>query len=1246
MLQCLITLGQTFSYNGITTTPNGNLHILFVFVGFDDQTSDDDIADWKHDDIPEWAKGDFNEVVDIDNSQIHTIKNLTSYYYTMSKGNFTITGEVYPELLIVTPSYSGPDLVYSTALLDAVDLMNLHTNLSFDYDYGNRLFDERTNNPLGLLDNSDPAIPDNKIDYVCFVYRIGEDCYGYGGLNTNAGVLDDDNTPVNNFQIETGISLTSMCDDSKSLRQVFSHEFAHNVYGAPHTWGVNGVVGNYYYSYNGWGFMAPFQIMQCANAWERWWLNWITPQEITTNGTYTLKDYLTEGDALRIKIPEIGPTETDQYIFLENHQLIDYYDRKPDYIEESDALTSGIYTFISARGHSRNSTISISKPYANMFKSLNAAGKNDFTIADYKTVYGVGESEEFPVFEKGLDNPISGQSNWEWIRSDFDATSKIEISDNANRQGDLGTLDTYNDIKFAAAEKIGGTTTDTYAFIGDSDVPFQVGDEISMSGIIPALNYPQFNGVGDSLYPYYLNGLKIKVDSYNSTSKEFSIEVKFDDWEVRANKRWCGNIILPENNDLVIKDNIILTLNKTGTPNRRISDPIHGFYTPTKLTIENGSSITLKSSANLIVDDYSELIIEDGAEIIIETNAKLEVKNNGKIILKAGAIIKASNSGAKILIEDGGILIMEDNDIQLNNTAATIQLNAGGTIQTANYVDFTFTGTGYLAYYEDGIFDLGTDSRFYLKGSGTADMKCWLQTDADLYISTRDMWLEDCRIVYNNNSLMRNAYANFYAENVLFNSGGSTAINGISAYDTESFYITQGTFDGFATPIKLENISVCPEDVNVEIRQTTIKNYTQNGIQAEDVHRMYLYANSIEGNANATTGLWLENVIECRVEAGNIKNHTYQPGVILYNTRYFILDGATIKNNYRGIESYRSNIYLRNKATIKLNTTEGIFALSAISDSDDPDILCKIVVGDIGCGWIIQNTTGILGEDILLDIDAVIHATIEGDVEQPNRFDGNTQAIKVCYDYFDDTYISNTLFAKGNYWTGGGAPSTGDVSTGFNSNCSGISTEASLFETSQPINCESGGNVTDIEDEEELALRMANYSCNYYINDQGGGRITIGEKYQEAYQLFLESDFNYAYQKFNWIKNRVEAEYPQGLPDGICKDLYGKAYWYKDQMAIIAEVYCQYPFYERMVEDNTIIPRFSVFPNPAQNIVVIACTEIGKTNYSIFSASGNQMQSGSFEGSTQLQLENYASGIYFINLQTETAVETLKLMVE
>ena len=57
---------------------------------------------------------------------------------------------------------------------------------------------------------------------------------------------------------------------------------------------------------------------------------------------------------------------------------------------------------------------------------------------------------------------------------------------------------------------------------------------------------------------------------------------------------------------------------------------------------------------------------------------------------------------------------------------------------------------------------------------------------------------------------------------------------------------------------------------------------------------------------------------------------------MLNNTRYFILDGATIRNNNKGIESYSSSIYLRNLATIKNNTNKGIHAFSSVDGIANP----------------------------------------------------------------------------------------------------------------------------------------------------------------------------------------------------------------------------------------------------------------------------------------------------------------------
>lgn len=142
-----------YSYYGSSVTPKGDLHTLIVFIGLDDTTTTDDYPNWDHDDLPEWAKEDYNDVFDIDDSQIHTKRNLTSYFYTMSQGTFTLTGEVYPELVIVTPTYEGDgSLNIPTAIQDAIDKINLQTHPTFDYNWSR--FDNRKNTPAYDFDNS------------------------------------------------------------------------------------------------------------------------------------------------------------------------------------------------------------------------------------------------------------------------------------------------------------------------------------------------------------------------------------------------------------------------------------------------------------------------------------------------------------------------------------------------------------------------------------------------------------------------------------------------------------------------------------------------------------------------------------------------------------------------------------------------------------------------------------------------------------------------------------------------------------------------------------------------------------------------------------------------------------------------------------------------------------------------------------------------------------------------------------
>jgi hypothetical protein len=915
--------------------------------------------------------------------------------------------------------------------------------------------------------------------------------------------------------------------------------------------------------------------------------------------------------------------------------------------------------------HDRNIVISSANPYANMFKSLNAEGKADFVYTGVNVeVPSMGGTQ--PLFLKGDENPISGQSDFERIREEYDdADEIINVATGPNRPAESITIDSYNDISWVAAKFEDFALQYTYSFTGDAGVAFQVGDEISLSGIIPALNYPQYHGTVDGttdyLDPYYLNGLKVKILSFNSTTKEYSVEVKFDDWEVRANKRWCGNIIMPADNDLVIKDGVTVTLNKTGTPNRRTPDAVHGFFQPTVLTIEDGASIKLNSSSCLLVDDYSTLIIKSGAEVIIEEGAQLHVKGNGKIILEDGGIIKITYPSGKILIEDDGTLQMNGNNIQLNNLTATIQLNSGGIIQTADYVDFTFTGTGYLDYYEGGEFDMGEYAKFVIDGAAETELKIKLNPFADLYIPSHDVQITDCKLLYDNSSKFRVAFNEVTLRHVDFvasNNSFTPPSNAMWAYDTKDFLAEYCEVDGFISGMKFENIESCPGSINVNLNYCVFTNQKDISIEAYDVQRMKLYYTYLTGNVNAIAGLFLQNVNECTVQGGTIKYYDktgdYHAGIWLNNVTALFLDAAIVQNcDGDGIEAWGSNIFLRNKATLKLNGT-GIRADSRMYGESTPALLHKIVVGDKGCGWIVNNAIAITATDMMLEIDQVVHANASAnpfDIHH-NRFDGNTFLFDVCYNYYASADISNPIPANGNWWGSSGIPSTSIYDIGWDAYCNNVtlyyeddrpSTQPSNCNCMLPDFCKTNPTESDI------SLRLSQTSCNSSINKQGGGRITIAEQYRLAMIDFTSGAYNTAWQKFNWLNNRVSAEYPQGFSDGICKALWRSSYWYADPNTILAEVNCLWPFYEK--EDpveNTYTTQFVMYPNPGKNIVIFSALQETESKYSIFTLSGELVTSGSMQGGITIDVSNYPKGLYFVLFKDENneVIEMQKLVLQ
>lgn len=66
-------------------------------------------------------------------------------------------------------------------------------------------------------------------------------------------------------------------------------------------------------------------------------------------------------------------------------------------------------------------------------------------------------------------------------------------------------------------------------------------------------------------------------------------------------------------------------------------------------------------------------------------------------------------------------------------------------------------------------------------------------------------------------------------------------------------------------------------------------------------------------------------------------------------------------------------------------------------------------------------------------------------------------------------------------------------------------------------------------------------------------------------------------------------------------------------------------------EINTLAAR--IFPNPVQDILQVQLATDVKATFLLFNSQGQVLQSGTFQGQTQVEMENYPSGLYWLEVQ-------------
>lgn len=636
-----------FSANGDVHTPKGRLHILWIFVRFEDK----DIFG----DVPEWADttaegvlplmgagGDINPLLDANPetlSQPNHIRNISDYYYQNSKGKFILTGDIFPCQVPVKyiPESSGNFFTRQNQMNEAAIKWITQHYPHFDW----AKYDRRKNYPRYTSDNS-TSMPDSVLDYVIFLYRDG----GATGMGGSGNFK----IPGTAYSVASGHTGIKSYWDAEHNWEYFKHEFAHNLFSCPHYMGANGATGDKYYLSQGWGLMsntcAPYMT---ANAWEKWWLGWMDVQEVKINGTYQLKD-LTEGnDAIRIHIPG-----TQDYLWIENHQKINHWDNKlffngksvhaPIQVEYPE-IAKGLYMYVSAEPAADRNKPNLSPfnpKHVNLFKLYNGEGSKDY-LPTGDTIKG--DYFDCPVWRKEKDNPFAGQNDFQGIRYDLQKTGNMGFREiHGNTDGKSGQQYFVNAIETAGKSVYGMN------MCGDEFDAFDVGDEIGLSGIMPVVNYPTYLLKEEKLNPFIINGITIKVLSL-SQAGTYSLDIRFDDYEIRKSQRWCGNLLLPATElhtprVLTLKKNVSLNLALSGTSDRNTPHPLtNTFANPTYLRVEAQNTIRIEKGAKLLLENFSKLELNGNAYIVVENGGELQVANGAELVM---------NPQTRILVKKGG----------------------------------------------------------------------------------------------------------------------------------------------------------------------------------------------------------------------------------------------------------------------------------------------------------------------------------------------------------------------------------------------------------------------------------------------------------------------------------------------------------------------------------------------------------------------------------------------------------------
>ena len=532
---------------------------------------------------------------------------------------------------------------------------------------------------------------DGRLDFVNVLYRnITKE---YGGINSGSGYGGVTANVLVEGYIRNSQNGTMQCVGDYNFpsnpTNIVTHEISHSLFGnnSFHTSGGNHrypdyTVMSFLNLQGGYGLMgASGSSLVGCNGYERWRMHWKHPQSVDyiaarnvnntqsvvsdismSDGsqTFLLRDFVTYGDVVRIKLPyKDGNLSSNQYIWLENHQVglndkLDFYQFSNSFDCRPQGLP-GIYAYYQiGRDSLTGSEGNVWDNYhRDNLKIISAEGYYDYEmVADTHNLHCVNYKKHPYAMKRSVENPFCGAQDQDWQFFPDDEDTILLVT-----------------REYAMWRKIvGDENIDSLPSIGDNRDAFSLHTTINMGTNPSTCNTRTFHSHNTSYTSpiiarnqqlntrkTYLSGLGIEMIPQGN---DFIVHVRWNDYGIRHDTRWTGDIVLKDTAVLDTGKTLILAQNRTVAQNTR--DSQSGLFDKrTLFTCEDGSYFRQEPNSKMILTESSTLVLDSGSTYVLQSSADILVQTGCSLVVSKGADFQILGN-ATLTIDSCGTAILFD----------------------------------------------------------------------------------------------------------------------------------------------------------------------------------------------------------------------------------------------------------------------------------------------------------------------------------------------------------------------------------------------------------------------------------------------------------------------------------------------------------------------------------------------------------------------------------------------------------